>query len=274
MLGNLPSVTMNLSGSLGRLWSSPRRIPAALMSRMRRWRRGAPEFAVVAGFQAALSYRSPCNVIKAHSMDYEIAKGTGIEQALPYPYAVYLDEGIVSHPDYGHLGLKPPTTPTRFLPALNRFFTGLEAASGIPVVIAAHPRVGGCGDSHPYGDRKLIAGQTANLVRGAKLVLAHASTSISFAVIWNKPIAFLTSDDIDEEKWIGGRVRRFAEILRAPLFNIDHATTDTTRMIGATCDQNAYDAYRRAYIREDDVPDAPLWAIVGDRLAVTEHASH
>jgi hypothetical protein len=48
-----------------------------------------------------------------------------------------------------------------------------------------------------FGKRELISGKSAELVKGAKLVLAHDSTAINFAVLWGIPLLILTTNQLE-----------------------------------------------------------------------------
>lgn len=77
--------------------------------------------------------------------------------------------------------------------AIENVFSLLEEHYGIPVVIAAHPYFvyGG----YTYGNRKMIIGDTARLAKYSDLcVFRFPSTSISYAVMYDKRILYLFDD--------------------------------------------------------------------------------
>ena len=58
----------------------------------------------------------------------------------------------------------------------------------------------------------VVYGKTAETVLDSKIALLHCSTSISFPVLLEKPIYFLTSNSL-KESWIGNESQIFQKIL-------------------------------------------------------------
>ena len=48
-----------------------------------------------------------------------------------------------------------------------------------------------------FGNREIITGKTAELVKDAKLILNHDSTSFNFVALWKVPMIFITTDQIE-----------------------------------------------------------------------------
>ena len=110
----------------------------------------------------------------------------------PQPYAVFLDEGIdVPHPDYVRLQYAPPNK-YEYLTQLKQLLHAIEQELGVRMVIAMHPcRPAGLGS---VWWSFVPATETPNLVAHAALVVAHSSTSVSFAVLLGKPVRILIPD--------------------------------------------------------------------------------
>ncbi len=221
----------------------------------------SPDFAFVAGqaWRGDLRFRSAANHIPAHSFDYEVYRAhRSAAEASATPYAVYLDETIAGHEDNAELGLPEPASAMNFYPALRRFFDDFEATTGLPVVIAAYPSADIEACQAYFGGRKILKGQTAELVRDSTLVFAHASTAISYAVLWRKPLAFLTSGEITGgwyQPWIDApRV-----LLNASLFNLDDRLPAASRESWLHLDHDAYSRYETWFIKSEDSPDVSLW---------------
>ena len=221
----------------------------------------SPDFAFVAGqaWQGDPRFRSAANHIPAHSFDYEVyrARRAAVDDTAAR-YAVYLDETIAGHEDNAELGLPEPASERDFYPALRRFFDAFEATTGLPVVVAAYPSADMDSCQAYFGGRKVLKGQTAELVRDASLVFAHASTAISYAVLWRKPLAFLTNGEISKgwyQPWIDApRV-----LLNAPLFNIDDSLPKIPKEDWLNLDRDAYRRYESWFIKGEDSPDVSLW---------------
>lgn len=161
----------------------------------------APDLALLAG-SASFNYftRRARKILWVGSQDYHIYQRGEVPAPddLPAaPYAVFIDDNIPYASDWSLLGLPAPVAAGCYYPAMRRVLSQLEAQWDMPVVIAAHPsarhdeRV-----QQGFGARMQVHGRTADLVRGAQAVLLHGSTSVSFAVLGNKPLLFLSSEEL------------------------------------------------------------------------------
>jgi hypothetical protein len=206
--------------------------------------------------------------ILAHSFDYEVFRrmkdGTDNSYGIAdKPYAVYLDENITGHEDNAEMGLAAPASSDKYYPSLARFFDRYESVSGHGIIIAGYPG-GGCKLNNQFGDREVYYNQTALLVKNASIIFAHASTAISYAVLWKKPIVFLTSEQI-LKSWYQPWIEAPKIFLKAPLINIDSSTSFSLSDFPFV-NLLSYDQYEKTFIKAADAPKKPLWDIVQSTL--------
>ena len=174
-------------------------LPARLARKLRtRASLLAPDLALLAGKESRNAFtRKSRQILWTGSQDYHLyqaALGSPQASSAPRPYAVFVDDNLPFASDWPVLGLEPPVTPQEYYPSMRRFFDAIEAAWQMPVVIAGHPS--GRSDKRVqqgFGGRSLHHGQTPQLVQDASAVLLHGSTAVSFAVLGNKPLMFLTT---------------------------------------------------------------------------------
>ena len=123
---------------------------------------------------------------------------------LPERFAVFLDEYLPFHPDYDALKIAAPLSAEQYYPNLRRIFDRIEEAYSCKVVIAAHPRAVYSEKQVEewFGGRQVVFSETPALVSDSILALAHASTSISYVILKNKPLLL-----IDSDRWIGSFMR-------------------------------------------------------------------
>jgi hypothetical protein len=135
-------------------------------------------------------------------------------------YGVFLDCYLPFHSDMEFCGY-PRVEPARYYRSLNRFFELLEREYGCRVVIAAHPRA--CYDDATFAGRPMYRLVTAELVRDARFVLTHWSTALCYAVLNDKPLLFIYTDDIATtyRRYHMRDMRHFAHCLDVPMCNID-----------------------------------------------------
>jgi len=229
--------------------------------------------AVIIKGGAAGSFRFPgaakgAQVIDAHTLDYDLYLKRRTHDAgavQKNDHIVFLDEYNPFHPDMmteGGAGLW--LDPEEYYGGLARFFSYVEEKTGLPVKIAAHPR--SRYDLHPdyFKGRDVIIGKTIELVSGAKAVLAHASTSINFAVLYKKPIIFLTSNGIKKTSY-DASISNFARQFGKKPVNVDgDLRTDIESELSV--DACAYDKYRADYIKSPGSPEKLFWEIVADNI--------
>jgi hypothetical protein len=205
-------------------------------------------------------------IIWAHSYDYD----TCLKEADNNPEdesntGVFIDEYLPFHPDYAYMGFQAPVTPEEYYPKLCRFFRYLEDDFGFEIVIAGHPR--SRYEDHPdyYEKRPIYRGKTISLVKKSKFVIMHTSTAINFAVLYKKPVVFVTTDKYNEgwtedptPDWLAGYFGKTPHNLDYPLhFNLHEELH---------VDEKVYNAYRNAYIKKDGTKNLFSWQILADRI--------
>lgn len=226
----------------------------------------SPDIALVAGtsWKSNPRFVSAETKILAHSFDYEKFRRVNAEGPVSGEpgWALYIDENLPSHEDNGELGYEIPVTFERFSISIKRFFDEFEQESGLRIRIAAYP----ASRSDEYykklfGDRDVVFGQTAELIKGAAVVFAHASTAISFAVLWRRPLVFLVSEEL-RNSWYMPWVLAPQRVLQAPLVDIDDASARSA-LVRASLAINAdtYALYENTYLRAHAAPDESIWEI-------------
>ncbi|MDE2495179.1 MAG: hypothetical protein KGL97_14860 [Alphaproteobacteria bacterium] len=272
--GLLPLPNRNLAQRLTALWRYRTHRHIVAMSWVHRYFSALfrtevpPEFLVLTG-AAGLELPSAklARHIWTHTTDYDTYLSL---RDLPVegrrPYAVYIDEDCAYHTDFIHDHIRPFVTAEKFYPALMQFFKSFEERTGLEVAIAAHPRSRWDIHSELLAGRTPEYGRTAELIRSAKLAFTHASTSISFAVLYQVPLVFLTSNEMEDSLY-REEVRLRKDYFGAPLVNIDK-TDDSSYDLRCleTVNATAYDAYRELYVKKIGTPELPSWEVFARRI--------
>lgn len=177
---------------------------------------------------------------------------------------VFLDEYFPLHPDFLCMGIDFPISPDNYYPKICNFFKILEKRMNTEIVIAAHPRSDYENLPDYFCGRSIIKGKTGHLVKESSFVIAHMSTSIDFAVLYHKPIVFITSDDLQKMnsgKNISGLyIQAIASELGKKPINIDNLSgfnLDKEMEIN----EEAYIRYKNLYIKKQGTPEKPMWEI-------------
>jgi hypothetical protein len=153
--------------------------------------------------------------------DVEAAQSAPEYRAAWRPYAVFLDQMMLDHPELKLelMKMSSEVDPERYHPALERCFRIVEDQTGFDVIVAPHPKA--TPQSNARFGRRVVDMPTASLVRGSSLVLCHYTTAVSFPVIFHKPVMFLTTDKM-ETNASGVMVARLSSWLGERRINIDH----------------------------------------------------
>jgi hypothetical protein len=220
--------------------------------------------AIVSGEQSIHGVRRGGEIIRTHNFDYDIylalmkspsgAKGR---------YAVFIDQDYCFHPEYLYQGIPPLATPGRYFPTLCSGLRMISEALNVPVHIAVHPRA-------TYQQRgldvfagfELEYGMTAKLIKECVVVVCHDSTAVQFAVLYGKPVIFVTTDEL-MITYEGQSIAKVAAELGKSPVNLDRAdlqAVDWRKEMQV--DAAIYKAYIRKYIKTAGSPELPLWDIV------------
>lgn len=231
-----------------------------------------PPYAVVRGGKIEVNLRpwptTDTKIVWAHALDYDlyldhekspksVEKGKGS--------VVFLDEYFPFHPDYILMPEADPHLDARaYYAGLNHLFDELDRSLGLSTVIAAHPRSFYNRFPWAFPGREIVKGRTIELVANAQLVVAHSSTSINFAVLYQKPILFITSDALDQT-WHGKSIDVTAKELEKKPVNVDHLQNEPWEL-QLPVDPQIYQRYRENYIKITGSPEMYFWEIAGDYL--------
>ena len=197
--------------------------------------------------------------IRSHAFDYDIYLQQKDENSINKQdnYAVFLDSGVVSHPDSQRLGVegvsKKGETDNTYYPAINSFFEDFEKKTGMPVVVALHPRIIISKELiSQYGEREVIANDTSRLVKNSKIVIVHNSTSMNFAVLWNIPILIITTTLIDRFNY--STMKSIEDVFNTKRININkpYKDKDYIKISGDTVAQ--YQFYMENLIKTKNSP--------------------
>lgn len=211
------------------------------------------------------------NVVIGHAFDMDRflreVNSPGSDALRETPYAVFIDEDLPAHPDYAKSSLAVPVSEADYYPALLRFLRNFKRVTGLEVVVALHPRSVDSRRSALFEEFATFAGQTTALVRNARLVLMHCSTSRSFAILSGVPVVCLTSEGL-ERTWVGDFIEAAASSLGAPLIRYDRDVVDEhTANTWYSIDTDRYEEYARQYLVAYDAnPTRGSWEILRNAL--------
>jgi hypothetical protein len=141
-------------------------------------------------------------------------------------YAVFYDSYFPFHPDFKYLHkLTLDINVERYFDSMNQFFSDIEKRYDLEVIIAAHP-ISEYKESDFCG-RKIIKWRTCELTMGAQMIINQSSNSTSFAILANKPIIFITSDELEKCTYMSRYIAKLSKQLGKQKINIDNYNIDS-----------------------------------------------
>ncbi len=205
-----------------------------------------------------------------HNHDYDIYLKLRNNQKKADPsMVVFLDDYLPLSTDYYYINQQPPIGVEEYYANICSFFDYVEMNYNVRIVIAAHPRSKYNKSVNYFGDRTIIKGRTAELVQESAVVFAHMSTSINFAVLFRKPIVFLTMAKLKKRTigryFVGRYIETIAQSLNKNPVNIDNvAQLDWEKELHI--DREAYARYQNDYIKKVGTPEIPFWEIFAQNI--------
>ncbi|MEA1984938.1 MAG: hypothetical protein U9N13_04735 [Euryarchaeota archaeon] len=226
-------------------------------------------FNLAGGTLSTKSYRYPVGkrtkTIWAHSLDYD-----RYLKECQYPIkdhsniGVFLDQYLPFHHDFIHMGISHPCTPKEYYPHLCDYFVHIEKKYATQIVIAAHPSSDYEGKGKFFGKRLVIKGKTLELIRKSKFVISHYSTSINFAVLFHKPIIFLTTNQL-QDSFVGHHIDSMASMFGKEPINIDQIIEIDWKN-ELSIDEQKYESYKSSYIKIEGSKDVFFWQLFADYI--------
>ncbi len=207
-------------------------------------------------------------LVKTHSFDYDrflyYQRSLNGHKILPDNTCVFLDEALTHHLDYTIVG-GMPFDPVPYSLSMNKFFDWIEKSTGLRVIIAAHPKSRYDEMADMFNGRSIIKGKTIELVSKSSLVVVHASTSVNFAVLYNKPILFAKTKLMQERFDFNRRIDSWAQSLGVNPVNIDTDKLDYG-LISEPLNSEKYMNYLHKYIKTKGVADKTFWEIFSSEI--------
>jgi hypothetical protein len=258
---------------LGEIWSRLKLIDPlnSLIARLSPKWLGMPtaRFAVVNGLASITSSNlidEKTQLIPAHTHDYDLYLRLARENPNQQNYAAFIDQFVPFHTDIREVRVANRIDPDRYYTSLRRLFDHIEGTLGLEIVVAAHPRANYADRPELLGDRKIVYGQTPQLIAQSRLVLSHASTAVGFAVMFRRPVmVIVTRDYYGFTPGLSMAFDQLAENLGTALHFIDDADPPSLEHV-MNVNSERYDRYINRYVRHPSASDKSLWNIIFDTL--------
>jgi len=152
-------------------------------------------------------------------------------------------------------------------PALAQFFDFLEPATGVKVEVAGHYKASFPAIAPCFGNRSVYYGKTRDMVRQSDFVITIASTAISYAVLFKKPVIFIYSNQLKGGYEAMRQINGMAEMLGTKPINIDNFPEDFHPYLNV--DEAKYASYEREVLTSDPLGGPNYQIILEDIMGIS-----
>lgn len=178
------------------------------------------------------------------------------------PYVVYLDDFYPLHPDFQKNGLVGKLgDATLHHNNFNNLFSMIERDLKLDVIIAAHPKAYYTPDT--FQNRPIIKYKTEELVKYSEGVISLCSTSIAYALIFNKKILMARDKEALKDRSGSCFQLKIADSFNLCVYDIEKIEKITDNMFKFV-DQEIVDNYIHSFITSPKTKDITTTEILID----------
>ena len=261
-----------------RLHDGPQTLRAGL-----RWlkslRKPVPAIWVISGSECVTNYRGyfrhirSTNVIYGHSAEYENFHYPEPKHRLNAdkdlkPYILLLDQGWFSKqiPEFVAASKYPPAPREKFAKEMCRFLHAVQLQTKLEVIVSCHPKADLLDTKTLYKGFKVVDKKSSDLIRHCKIAIANTSTSLQYAVIFNKPLVLFTTDDLKKSVVHPMEVATSAA-LNIPYLNISDDNCSNGLEEFMLADRtDSYANFMEHYVKQRVSLKLPIWDILFNEL--------
>ena len=184
--------------------------------------------------------------IKIHNVKYdEFLDAQNHLNIVGSDYILFIDAALADHPMFMKSANR--LDKASYLKQLNSYFQLIEKKYKIKVIISAHPKSNY--SENDFEGRKIFLYKTPILIRHAKYIVTHYSTSLFDVILQKKPFKVLYSKELlDAACSITVRSGiQVAKLVDVDCVNLDNPTFDDFRV-----SDSAYEAFKLKYLVNSD----------------------
>lgn len=208
--------------------------------------------------------------IKSHSDDYDkyldFINKKYYHELCNYKYGLFIDQYIPFHNETKTF-YKINLISAEYYSKISDFLLKLKEYLNLQkIIIALHPNAN-LEKVKPYFQAQyfsIISGKTLRYTAQSDIVVGHASTAFSYAILFNKPIMLIKTLDMKRTQYEYA-IDEWANVLnRKPNLILSNKQDISNFDYGA--DQRAYLEYLKKYIKNPNTPDLKQWEIFLERV--------
>jgi len=187
-------------------------------------------------------------LLKVHSRDYNLCLGLKSFKNNK-PHVVYVDTDAIDASDYILTGKKINVSIKTYKEKIKSYLAWIEKNYGVEVIIAAHPKSRIYHNKKEFEGFRVVHGDTASLIKSSEFIITEGSTSISYAVFYEKPLILFSMSEINFFE----HTCSFAKELNKQIINIDFLSNETrVSMDKELLNKSNYNYYKYNYMTYND----------------------
>jgi hypothetical protein len=196
-----------------------------------------------------------------HAADYDLYLNQNHSKRSK-DHIVFIDQYLPYHPDFLLFPEANRIAADQYYADLRKYFSYVESLTGYKVIIAAHPKANYEGKKHLFDGREISCNfNSSELISNASLVLLHFSTAINLAVLFRKPMVFITSDMLNKSS--GLYINKLAKSVGLLPVNINDEFKDKDVDLNSL-DEVKYKNYISNYVKKPGTKEILFWQQVSD----------
>ncbi len=204
-------------------------------------------------------------ILYSHTYNYNTYLQLKTKKNIRNNYILYIDQNFVNHPDF-FIKKRKPFVDKKFYSNLEIFFSKIEKKYKTSIKIALHPKTS-IKNKIFSNTKRISRKKTSLLIKNCKHVFAHYSTAISFAVLFRKPITFITTNHLKKNRQ-GYQTKIMSKLLRSQLLNIDEKKE--YKLVNSF-NQFGYLNYKQNYIIHPKSDKKNTWISITNYLKKIKH---
>jgi len=211
------------------------------------------DFLITTNYNTSLlnyNFAKPIKIIETHCLDYDLVLASeNFKNTMKTKYVVFIDQYILNHSDFLRTNNKINIEADLYYKELNILFNEIEKHKKYKVIIAAHPRAEITEYKKLFNGREIVHGNSIQLVRYCEFAMTHYSTAINFAIIYKKPILFLSNNELSMAN-LDIYIKGFSNILNQTYINLSSSYNIQNILI--KIDEDRYKEYEIKYIKKNN----------------------
>ena len=221
------------------------------------------DFAFVSGKEElkVIEKKNDTKIFYTHNLDYDIYikhKSNPPKKKL----IVFIDQNVPNHPDWEANNLVSPVTYEKYWKSVKNLLFFLSQNYSEKIIIWP-PR--NKDTDIPIEDYEILYEKTAEKIKDALFIIGHDSTALQFAVLWNKPILFVTTNELEVNR--KNKIEFFSSILGyKKVVNIDRDYDKSFLEKAMQINKQSYADYIESYIKIKNSPMTYSWEIINKNL--------